>query len=856
MQSQRAVQTASRSAQCSSSRLLRFPPLLPAAKSGQSQWLRRPVRYSHDDARSSAEEDRLSDIIGGPTSEPQEPAVLEEAPSRRASKQTPAASNPPTAAWAGLLDSVSAEMETTEAGHIIKKRELAEVTLEQLQFLRPKLNRFRPPPNLTELQRKALRDKYLWGKAFHDVSAGLTVDQLKMLAVQAGIKVQSRPKKKVLVEGLLKKQFGLTEPKEEPPRPLRDFFDRKFDLSRTELFILMVNGAKRLSDLAYTSGARVRPSVTQGEGNEVSFGVIASGSKQVLDESFATALDAYKQSIKSQQVELQMPFDQLNQAAIRYISATSRCSVDMVPGSPTQLKLSAIKTYAFKLAQSMLAALQAEQLQPERPLLSFATPSPLDPEFANDGQDLIPYTFLPHVCASPTSWINDSFLGGISGSATAYRLARANQTSITRVSSGSDLGSEEDKKTLVDLNNFSNASIDAVQSYKRLEEILGLPENDVASKMLPIEGEPQILHSLSFGSLAMPTSSQGVSLTGDSPEHLLLAPLPGTWSLDTAYEWLSNQEKQRQTSSNKTGDDGRMHFVRGPLPGSAFDSQGSFAEDTGRWVDQTLEPKEEEVIRLMYVGAKSTEGGNAKLIVDLKENEASAATEAKPESEESEELDGEADDASAASSRQASSSPRFKVISAQWQLANKEADILCPDLTVDVRLSSTLSSHPLAADQVTDLLQSLPSLQTYVDQLNFIKDSRAAAGEGAYRSSTVPVPIHRQSRPLPPLQLTQASNKTKATLHLQRAERIASTRWTLRKASSLSLPAEEEHSDFPLPELVTETILSDAYQGAKTISRLEWVSSPKEETWRDRLRFAQGIMKEVAIGKKTGDSGF
>lgn len=185
---------------------------------------------------------------------------------------------------AGFLDeAISAEYRATASGKLIRRRiPRATLTLEEFRKLKPRAPKISPMRGKDKRDFEAAKQDAAWQRTFDEISAALGVEQLRQLAKTAGITTSHQAKKTELISVLLKDQFNLLSPQERQRMAKEERVDRRIPVSKTELFLLLVNGGYSLGALAQQTGLTLKPDAKAEEGKAVEYAIIASGQEKAL----------------------------------------------------------------------------------------------------------------------------------------------------------------------------------------------------------------------------------------------------------------------------------------------------------------------------------------------------------------------------------------------------------------------------------------------------------------------------------------------------------------------------------------------------------------------------------------------
>ncbi|PWN27058.1 hypothetical protein BDZ90DRAFT_184614 [Jaminaea rosea] len=625
-----------------------------------------------------------------------------------------------------------------------------ELNLSLLRKLRPLPGKQRKHFRGERLREKAQMEEKLWQKSIERVSNAFGLPQVRKLAREAGLEGQIvRGKKQVIVAALVEKVFGY-----KPPRTLESTaagrsgsYDQAIgqlssashEVSQTDLFLLLADGGAKLNQLAGTFGTRLTPRVSTDEEGRNVYSIEARGDEQQVGAPIEKALQSVSELKILQRVTLQLPRAALDPKTIRYIASRTGCFIEYTttPSGPnanpheTTLDLWAFRASSHTYARICLAAFQADLYQGARPLLSFAKRSHSDPDYApsdESSHQMERYCFHPHALASPQSWLTQLTAGG--SSAQMFRLGRL------RGSRGGLLGRGDDDatqaSTLVELE--TGNALGAERNWAWLEEYMAADKLDLVSSSTAGEaGGLTTSYSLTAGTLAFPGPQSPPEDVGSVLSHLaslLSPPLPGSWPLDTAYQWLRNRDPQAPFER-------RPLWVPGQLPGVASDLEGSMGEGVKRLLssevqegdsDEAAAASQREVLRMTYrVQTKDGEDIEPiyRLVVDIEERESEAVAE---EAANTATLDAHLDGAAAEPS--VSSTPvlhpyNYRVVSAHVTTA-READILAPEHKSDLRLT-TRKDRQLTFFELESLAASL---QPYLEQM------QSSVGESVVKRRT------------------------------------------------------------------------------------------------------------------------
>lgn len=177
------------------------------------------------------------------------------------------------------------------------------MTLAEFEHFRPSETQGLPrsQPQVPPHQRAAVKERYLWNTTYQRIWSSLTVDQLKALAQEAGLKLQrprgkSGVRKSVYVSELMKTQFGLVDPEERSQAMANrvERVEQHFPLSRIQLYLLLSDGGRPLNKIASQTGTRLRPDLSM-EGGTMQFGVVVHGTKNAIERKVQAALDEFSE---------------------------------------------------------------------------------------------------------------------------------------------------------------------------------------------------------------------------------------------------------------------------------------------------------------------------------------------------------------------------------------------------------------------------------------------------------------------------------------------------------------------------------------------------------------------------------
>lgn len=185
---------------------------------------------------------------------------------------------------AGFLDeAIAAEYRATASGKLIRRRiPRATLTLEDFRKLRPRAPRIPPMRVKDKRAFQAAKQDAAWQRTFDEISAALGVEQLRQLAKTAGLITSHQAKKTELINVLLKDQFNLLSPQERQRVEKEERVDRRIPVSKTELFLLLVNGGYSLGILAQQTGLTLKPDAKTEDGKAVEYAIVASGQEKAL----------------------------------------------------------------------------------------------------------------------------------------------------------------------------------------------------------------------------------------------------------------------------------------------------------------------------------------------------------------------------------------------------------------------------------------------------------------------------------------------------------------------------------------------------------------------------------------------
>lgn len=185
---------------------------------------------------------------------------------------------------AGFLDeAISAEYRATASGKLIRRRiPRATLTLEEFRKLKPRAPKISPMRGKDKRDFEAAKQDAAWQRTFDEISAALGVEQLRQLVKTAGLTTSHQAKKTELINVLLKDQFNLLSPQERQRMEKEERVDRRIPVSKTELFLLLVNGGYSLGALAQQTGLTLKPDAKAEEGKAVEYAIVASGQEKAL----------------------------------------------------------------------------------------------------------------------------------------------------------------------------------------------------------------------------------------------------------------------------------------------------------------------------------------------------------------------------------------------------------------------------------------------------------------------------------------------------------------------------------------------------------------------------------------------
>ncbi|CAO1633849.1 unnamed protein product [Sympodiomycopsis kandeliae] len=792
------------------------------------------------------------------------------------------------------------------------------ITLEEFRKFQPSPKSIKIHSNFLPHVRERLKSQRMWQMTYNNVYNGYNVQQLLSLAQQAGISIKpkkksgnkknaTQPKKAELVSMMIKHVFKLSNPNDKPGPPEASF-KKSFLISRTALFLLLAGSGRLIAQLALRFGIDLRPEQKSKQQDDDSsqanpgpplFYLAASGDKEVIENQFSDALQSFIQSIRSDTFALDISVEELEPEAVQQISQQTICSITLdqpiVLSSPTStanrsLRLSATNDFDIRRAKTLLSSMQARHLQPTPHNLSYAAPSPLDEDYVeNPDDDLALYGFLP---ALPNSSILPT-LKAMFGerSSSLFRLARVRRAAWSRGGQQTDMG----KMSLVD-NQDSQKPLGTSRNWERVDEILRLSDwhfDDKIRALSPSPSSTSISHSLQLGHLLYPSRSPADELAA-GPESQILqqvfgAPLNGSWTLDTAYEWFRSQQDNPST---------QPVWTPCLLPGSAIDSAASHGAHLDLWMKGD-EAQEAETIRLTYWVHPSSKQGDqidreqvVRLEIDIAEIEESIARDDASETREKavdtrrsadegglDDLLGGAPDSGhqAADTSVRRRSFRYEIASARWIKA-KQANVYAPDHGVDLRfenevdlpvdvsvlpvqeyldaLTASVSSPPsLTASsgerprfysvqrREYDGLANRPSLnQRYTTQA-ISSDSSSDVAHPRLSNEPVPTLSASHQDAFPPLKL----NLKGLECNFESVKRVYTSRWELRLS--------DKEPDAKVC-LVNESSLDGSGSGGGNLTQsrtsIQWQYEEEKRgaksNWRERMESVKGLLRPVVIG--------
>lgn len=746
------------------------------------------------------------------------------------------------------------------------------------------------PPHV----RDRLRAQRLWQVAYDDVYQGYNVDQLLGLSRQAKLptrtKRKSKPKKADLVSALLRKELKLSNP-DDKPTPPEAAFRHSIPVSRTTLFLLLADRGSNMARLSVKHpGVDLRPERKMPKADKNAAGqkqprpaffLVATGDKSVINDQLVPAVEEFVRTIRSVAHPLEVPVDDLDADVVQYISQQTLCAIASEPNpsagtsSRAHLRLASTSWDNIARAQALLASMQARHFKPTPALLSAATPSPLDADFVEDpNSDLSLYSFLPSIPHSSVLWSMRLTLGDRVTSS-FFRLARIRRAAWSQ--RGAEPALKGDVLGLADLDD-PNEVLGTPRNWARVEEKTGLQDT------LPLGIlQREVTHSLHFGQLLFP----GRSTLADTaaPESQVLqqvfgAPLGGSWTLDTAYEWFRQQQEGNATRSKLSS----PLWTPMQLPGTAADAVGDHAPALKLWLQQE-KAVETESIRLTYwatpQGPSDIKNDEVKrLVIEIREVEEVAPspelsknvdTEDSADGEFSDDLGdllGNPADVSSDPSSSARDTVRtfkYDLESAHWSTV-KQADIFMPDHAVDLRAQTERTAQ---IEETGDLTAALRVYLSLLAQ-NASKPASNAQGAAAAQHQTHPKTAQRPA----PLDTSPPLSFDVAGMHcrFESAERVYSSRWALDLELGQDVSANvddksENASDDSTSDKATEvidtprrvTLVNETTMGGETVeasrtsSRIEWAPQQSGDrgrhcTWEERFKSVRGLLRNVVIG--------